>query len=154
MDFLRKLFGKKVEPLIADLKNGDRIVRRGAVESLYKMESDKGMASVLILLADDDYNVRFNTLDAMDSVRPSSEILQSHMPGMEATIPADDTVTRVRLHCGLGIWLQQNTKGWPAAEQEFREAIRLAPELGVSHVLLGDFLMGKSSKLHTANEMS
>ena len=91
-----------VERFIHATKDTNRNLRRETAEVLFKIESDKGMAYVLIALVDDDYNVRFDAKYTMNGARASIETLPTRMPRMEATVPANDTATRIRLHCGLG----------------------------------------------------
>ena len=74
------------------------------------------------------------------------------MPEMEASLPPNDQIARARLHCGLGKWLQRARNSLPAAEREYREAIKLAPQFGLPHALLGDLLMGKSSNFYVGDQ--
>lgn len=109
---------------------------------------DKAMASDLIDLADDDPDVRYRACDVLDQKRYDDDVLLSGLSRIEAEIPSDDVLTRVRLYCGLGVWLGGNIYTRPKGIELIRQAIELSPDMALPHALLGTLLMGDSSNVY------
>ena len=109
---------------------------------------DKAIASDLISLGDDNPDVRYKAYNVLDQKRYEDNVLLSGISRIEAEIPSNDVVTRVRLYCGLGGWLGGNRYTRPKGIELIRHAIELSTNMALPHTLLGTLLMGDSSNLY------